>query len=95
MANTTIDSATKVNIGILVTLLGAIGAGGAYFGSLRSDIGQLQQSIANVEQAIQKASAQAQVDGRDLASVRTQLGANAALIQQLDVRLRRIEDRGR
>lgn len=87
MASTTpasIDSATKVNIGILITMLATIGSGGMFFGSIKSEIGQMNQELTSIRQAFERAANQAQIDGRDLS-------ANRARITALEEAVRRIE----
>lgn len=82
----TIDSATKVNIGILITMLATIGSGGMFFGSIKSEIGQMNSELTSIRQAFERAASQAQIDGRDLS-------ANRARITSLEDAVRRIEQR--
>lgn len=84
MTRTTIDSATKVNVAILITLLGATGGGGMFFGSIKSEIGQINEGLSSIRQAVERASAQAQVDGRELST-------NRARITSLEEAVRRLE----
>lgn len=73
MPPTTIDNATKVNLGILITLVGAFTGGAAYLGSMRGEFVQVRQSIDRMEKAFEKLASQAQMDGRDLTGVKAKL----------------------
>ena len=86
MPPATIDSATKVNIGILITLVGAFAGGAAYMGSLRAEFVQVRQSIDRMEKAFEKLASQAQTDGRDLTGLKAKLA-------EIERRLERIESR--
>lgn len=81
---TTIDKATKVNLGILGTLVVSAVGGGIYLGTLRTEFGEVKASIGRMERSIDKIAAQAQVDGRDLAMVRARLDALELRIQALE-----------
>lgn len=84
MPPATIDSATKVNVGILITLVGTFAGGSAYLAALRSEVVQVRQGFDRVEKTLEKLASQAQTDGRDLTSMKAKL-------LELERRIERLE----
>lgn len=66
MANS-IDQATKVNLGILGTLLASAVGGAVYLSTLHSSVEHVSQTLTEVKQAIDKTNAQLSVDSKALA----------------------------
>lgn len=64
---TTLDRTTKVNLGILGTLLGSAVGGAVYLTTLNSNVVQVSERMVDVKQAIDRNTAQLAHDGRTLA----------------------------
>jgi len=80
----TLDRTTKVNVGILVTLLASTGGGAAYLTTMNTNVLGVTKSLGEVKQAIDRITVQLQHDGKSLAVLQ-------ALVQTLDRRVADLE----
>ena len=86
MASPTIDSNTRVNIGILGTIL-SCGIGGAvYLTTLNANVIEVSERMVDVKKAIDRNTEQLAVEGRALAVLET-------LVQTMNHRLTVLENR--
>lgn len=85
----TIDQATKVNIGILGTLLASAIGGSVYLSTLHSSVEHVSRTLTELKQSIDKTNAQLASDSKALAVLQ-------ALVETAERRLSELEkDRGR
>lgn len=84
-----IDQATKVNLGILGTLLASAVGGAVYLSTLHSSVEHVSQTLTEVKASIDKTNAQLASDSKALAVLQ-------ALVGSVEQRLTALEkERGR
>ena len=83
---TKIDATTSVNIGILITMLGAVWYFATNLGQLRSGIDRLNEQTADVKRAIDRNTAQLASDGKTLSALQ-------AVVSSLQERVGKLEQR--
>lgn len=99
---TTVDKRTRIDLGILISLL-SIGSGllvgGVaaifFFGALKSDVAGIGKGLVKVEDAIKENTRQLQHDGKTLAVLQQVVASQAALIAGLETRLSKLEQKSR
>jgi len=84
MTGKVIDQTTKVNIGILGTLLVSAVGGAAYLASLKTSVDTMGEALQDVKQAIDRNTHQIANDGRQMAELKAQLEAVKARLASLE-----------
>jgi hypothetical protein len=81
---TTIDQATKVNIGILGTLLISVVGATIYLSTLQVNVAHISTTLSEVKSAIDRTNLQLSLDGKALAVLET-------LVQSIERRVSELE----
>lgn len=84
----TIDQATKVNIGILGTLLASVVGGTVYLSTLHTSVSHISTTLTEVKSAIDRTNQQMAADGRSLAVLET-------FVQSIERRVIELEKGGK
>lgn len=97
-----VDRRTKIDLGILVSLMaigaGLLGGGVAaifYFGALKSDVAAVTKGLAKVEIAINRNTDQLQSDSKELAVLSQIVHSQGVTIIAIQKRLSKLEDNPR
>lgn len=80
----TIDPTTKVNIGILGTLLASAIGGAAYLATLRTSVDGMNKTLQDVKLAIDRNTHQIANDGRHLAELKAQIEGLKARVESIE-----------
>lgn len=80
----TIDQATKINLGILGTLLASSIGGAVYLTTLHTSVEHVSHTLTEVKAAIERTNAQLTLDGKTLLVLDT-------LVQSLERRVTALE----
>lgn len=88
----TIDQTTKVNLGILGTLLVSAVGGAAFMSSLKTSVDSMAQGLTEVKTAIDRNTHQIANDGREQAVMQATLAAQADTIRSLTKRVEVLEN---
>jgi len=80
----TIDKATRVNLGILLTLIGASGGGAVYLTNLNANVLAVTQKLDKVEQAIDRTNSIIARDGKVLAVLESTVGSLLRRVEALE-----------
>ncbi len=83
---TTIDQTTKVNLGILGTLLVSAVGGAAYLATLRTSVDGMNATLKDVKLAIDRNTHQITSDGRKMAELKAQIADMQRRITSLEGR---------
>ena len=83
MANS-IDTTTKVNIGILGTLLVSTIGGTFFFASLQGSVEAMSENLRDVKTAIDRNTAQIASDGRELGVLQAHVNSLLQRVTQLE-----------
>jgi Tfp pilus assembly protein PilO len=81
---TTIDQATKVNLGILGTLLVSVIGATIYLSTLQVNVAHISSTLSEVKSAIDRTNLQLSMDGKTLAVLET-------LVQSIERRVDALE----
>lgn len=81
---TTIDQATKVNIGILGTMIVSVIGATIYLSTLQVNVAHISTTLGEVKDAINRTNLQLTIDGKSLAVLET-------LVQSIERRVSLLE----
>lgn len=81
---TTIDQATKVNLGILGTLLVSVIGATIYLSTLQVNVAHISSTLSEVKSAIDRTNLQMSLEGKSLAVLQ-------ALVQSIERRVELLE----
>lgn len=80
----TIDASTKVNLGILITLISAVGAGGWWCSDVQSTIESVDDRLGGLQTSVERLVEADRVNSREVAVLRE-------LVRSLEKRLALVE----
>lgn len=87
----TIDTSTKVNVGILTTILGATIGGAVYLTKLDTGFTAVRDLVTDVKIAVQNLTTTVAADGKTLITVEQMQRFMQIRLDEIDVRLKALE----
>lgn len=81
---TTIDQATKVNLGILGTMIVSVIGATLYLSTLQVNVAHISSTLGEVKDAINRTNMQLAVDGKSLAVLETLVQAIQRRVELLE-----------